>query len=96
MVAPVKTFVPLFLSVVLASLANSGSAQERRVELRFQGGVEVGVPIFLDVDRDIVKPGASLKGWGGFDIGWIVFDLSLIHISEPTRRRDSSRMPSSA
>ena len=23
-------------------------------------------------------------------------DLSLIHISEPTRRRDSSRMPSSA
>ena len=25
-----------------------------------------------------------------------VFDLSLIHISEPTRRRDSSRMPSSA
>ena len=24
------------------------------------------------------------------------YDLSLIHISEPTRRRDSSRMPSSA
>ena len=25
-----------------------------------------------------------------------VMDLSLIHISEPTRRRDSSRMPSTA
>ena len=25
-----------------------------------------------------------------------LLDLSLIHISEPTRRRDSSRMPSSA
>ena len=25
-----------------------------------------------------------------------LFTLSLIHISEPTRRRDSSRMPSSA
>ena len=27
---------------------------------------------------------------------WLVQPLSLIHISEPTRRRDSSRMPSSA
>ena len=27
---------------------------------------------------------------------WLAFALSLIHISEPTRRRDSSRMPSSA
>ena len=27
---------------------------------------------------------------------WLLEDLSLIHISEPTRRRDSSRMPSSA
>ena len=26
----------------------------------------------------------------------LALDLSLIHISEPTRRRDSSRMPSSA
>ena len=30
------------------------------------------------------------------NIAQIVVDLSLIHISEPTRRRDSSRMPSSA
>ena len=35
-----------------------------------------------------------------FVFGWLAFrsrvTLSLIHISEPTRRRDSSRMPSSA
>ncbi len=33
------------------------------------------MPIFLDVDRSVVKPGASLTGWGGFDIGWVVFEL---------------------
>jgi len=45
------------------------------VALRFQGGVEVGVPIFFNVDHEIVKPGASLTGWAGFDIGWVVFDF---------------------
>ena len=37
----------------------------------------MGVPIFLNVDRSIVKPGLSLSGWGGFDIGWAVFDFAL-------------------
>ncbi|MEM7138268.1 MAG: hypothetical protein AAF500_16930 [Myxococcota bacterium] len=67
-------------SVILAGLwscAAPGFAQERRVELRFQGGADVGVPIFLDVDRSIVRPGASINGWGGFDIGWVVFDVGL-------------------
>jgi opacity protein-like surface antigen len=39
--------------------------------------MNLGVPIFLDVDRDIVKPGVSIAGWGGFDIGWVVFDFGL-------------------
>jgi hypothetical protein len=65
-------FVALF-----CVLASSASAQERRVQLRFQGGVDLGVPIFLDVDRDVVKPGASVEAWGGFDIGWVVFDFGL-------------------
>jgi hypothetical protein len=30
----------------------------------------------LDVNRDAVRPGASLTGWGGFDIGWVVFDFA--------------------
>jgi hypothetical protein len=50
---------PLLLALALFSLASSASAQDRRVELRFQGGVNLGVPIFLDVDRDIVKPGST-------------------------------------
>ena len=52
----------------------SAAAQDRRVQLRFQGGAEAGVPIFLDVDREVVKPGASITGWGGADIGWVVFE----------------------
>lgn len=58
-------------------LTSHASAQERRVQLRFQGGVDLGVPIFLNVDRDVVKPGASVEVWGGFDIGWVVFDFAL-------------------
>ena len=67
------------VALALCFFASSASAQERRVELRFQGGVNLGVPIFVtgDVDRDIVKPGVSLTGWGGFDIGWVVFDFGL-------------------
>jgi hypothetical protein len=64
------------LALGLCLLAPAASAQDRRVQLRFQGGAEAGVPIFLDVNRDAVKPGASLTGWGGFDIGWVVFDFA--------------------
>ena len=38
---------------------------------------------------------AAVTTAGDVAIG-VALDLSLIHISEPTRRRDSSRMPSSA
>ena len=72
-----KTLLAMALFVALGVVAQDARAQGRRVELRFQGGAAVGVPIFLDVDRDIVRPGASISGWGGFDIGWIVFDVGL-------------------
>jgi opacity protein-like surface antigen len=64
-----------FLVMALCSLASSASAQDRRVEFRFQGGVKAGVPIYFNVDREIVKPGASINGWAGFDIGWFVVDF---------------------
>lgn len=67
----------LALTWTLSLSASSAIAQERRVDLRFQGGVELGVPVFLNVDRDIVKSGASLAGWGGFDLGWFVFELGI-------------------
>ncbi|MEM8606841.1 MAG: hypothetical protein AAGF92_07035 [Myxococcota bacterium] len=72
-----KIALSLAIAAAFAAVPSGSTAQARRVELRFQGGAEVGVPIFLDVDRSIVRPGVHIAGWGGFDIGWIVFDLSL-------------------
>jgi hypothetical protein len=69
----------LVFALGLCLLASSAFAQDRRVQLRFQGGAEAGVPIILDVNRDVVKPGASLTGWGGFDLGWVVFDWTMIN-----------------
>lgn len=71
-----KTRLASFLlAAAVCVLSSSGAAQDRRVSLRFQGGAEAGVPIFLDVDSNVVKPGASLTGWGGLDIGWFVFEM---------------------
>lgn len=67
---------PLFIALALCLVASSAAAQERRLALRFQGGVEVGVPLFFNVDTEIVRPGASFTGWAGFDIGWVVFDFA--------------------
>jgi hypothetical protein len=41
--------------------------------LRFIAGATFGVPIFFNVDRDVVRPGADMYGWLGLDIGWVVF-----------------------
>jgi len=76
----VRPVNPRLASLVFALgfclIASSAAAQDdRRVQFRFQGGAEVGVPIFLNVDRSVVRPGASLTGWGGFDIGWFVFEM---------------------
>ena len=72
-----KIGLPLAMIGLCSTLSATAFAQKRRVELRFQGGVDVSVPIFLNVDRNIVKPGAGVSGWGGLDIGWIVFDFGL-------------------
>jgi hypothetical protein len=65
------------MALLLLAITSIASAQERRVNMRFQGGAQIGVPIFLNVDHGIVRPGASLMGWGGFDLGWFVFDFGL-------------------
>ena len=58
---------------------------------------ESQLPADGDVTVDVAystvnyKDGLCVNGLGG-----LVRNLSLIHISEPTRRRDSSSMPSSA
>lgn len=65
------------LGLLLLAITSVASAQERRVNMRFQGGAQLSVPIFLNVDHSIVRPGASVMGWGGFDLGWFVFDFGM-------------------
>ncbi len=43
----------------------------------YQGSFSLGVPIWLDVDRNVVRPGADLNFFGGLDIGYAVFGLAL-------------------
>lgn len=42
-----------------------------------QGGLHIGVPLFLDVDKNVVRPGADIHGFGGYDIGYAMFGLDL-------------------
>lgn len=43
----------------------------------FQGGFNIGVPIWLDVDKNVVRPGADLHFFGGYDIGYAMFGIDL-------------------
>ncbi|UCH28391.1 MAG: hypothetical protein JSV06_08910 [Myxococcales bacterium] len=43
----------------------------------FQGGFNIGVPIWLDVDTSVVRPGADLHFFGGYDIGYAMFGIDL-------------------
>jgi len=43
----------------------------------FQGGFNIGVPIWLDVDTNVVRPGADLHFFGGYDMGYVMFGVDL-------------------
>ena len=42
-------------------------------EIRVITGATLGVPIFLNVDSEVVRPGADMYAWVGLDIEWLVF-----------------------
>lgn len=56
----------------------------------FQGGFNLGVPVFLDVDSNVVRPGADLHAYGGYDIGYVMFGLDLGAMWTPI---DLNRVP---
>lgn len=45
------------------------------LQKRFQWSLNVGVPIFLDVDLQVIRPGADIAWVGGLDIGYVVFGI---------------------
>jgi hypothetical protein len=42
---------------------------------RMYGGVDLGVPLMLDVDHDLIRPGVNLHLQGGVDLGYAAFFL---------------------
>ena len=52
----------------------SGREKEEKKK-RSQFGFSLGVPIFLDVPNEVVRPGAAIYFWGGLDIGFVMFGL---------------------
>jgi hypothetical protein len=44
-----------------------------RIQLRSFGAFDVGMPLVLDVDRNLIRPGVNLHMRGGLDIGYVAF-----------------------
>jgi hypothetical protein len=46
-----------------------------RLHLKMFASIDTGVPILLDVDRNLIRPGGNLHLQGGLDIGYVAFFL---------------------
>ena len=55
----------------------SAQPPKKGLDVRFTWALGLGVPIILDVPRDIVRPGANLFFFGGADFGFFVIGGSL-------------------
>ena len=91
------------VGVVAWASANTDTSQTARVLLWLDSDVDdwqrfpARAMAASDAPRELPTPAEPDPAVAAFTIDdEPLTDLSLIHISEPTRRRDSSRMPSSA
>jgi hypothetical protein len=50
-------------------------AQQQTMHRGYQGAFNLGVPIWLNVDRNVVRPGADLNIFGAYDMGYVAFGL---------------------
>jgi hypothetical protein len=50
-------------------------AKQQAMHRGLQGAFHIGVPIWLNVDRDVVRPGADLNIFGAYDMGYVAFGL---------------------
>ena len=68
-------------------------APPERYHRGLQGGFNIGVPLFRDVDNDVVRPGADLHGFAGYDIGYAMFGLDLGAMWTPIDLNKASMVP---
>ncbi|HET6416827.1 MAG TPA: hypothetical protein VFG22_11070 [Polyangiales bacterium] len=57
------------------------------------GSFTLGVPVWLDADRSVVRPGVDLDFFGGVDIGYAVFGLALGAMWTPINYNDIDGAP---
>ena len=50
-------------------------ARQQALHRGYQGAFHIGVPIWLDVDRNVVRPGVDLNVFGAYDMGYVAFGL---------------------
>ena len=50
-------------------------AKQQAMHRGYQGAFHLGVPIWLNVDSSVVRPGADLNGFGAYDMGYVAFGL---------------------
>ena len=50
-------------------------AKQQAMHRGYQGAFHIGIPLWLNVDRNIVRPGADLNAFGAFDMGYVAFGL---------------------
>jgi len=53
------------------------SARQQAMHRGYLGSFSLGVPVWLRGDGDVVRPGADLDFFGGFDMGYVAFGLGL-------------------
>jgi hypothetical protein len=70
--------------------APPSSSKKHSLERGVIGAVNLGVPIMLNVDSDVVRPGADLSGFGGVDMEYVVFGLGAGVMWTPI---DSNQIP---
>ena len=85
---PMSFQVKLLRAIQESSVRPVGATQTQKVDVRFLSATHSNL-------EDLRNSGAFREDLY-YRLNVVSLDLSLIHISEPTRRRDSSRMPSSA
>jgi len=59
----------------------------------FQGGFNIGVPLFLNVDKEVIRPGADLHFFGGYDMGYVMFGVDLGAMWTPIDANKISGLP---
>ena len=91
------------LAIIVATAAAQVRANCPAFEGQLQQGgfiwgqVAPGSRVTLDGEQlDVLEDGTTFAGFGRDAVATAQLVLSLIHISEPTRRATISRMPSSA